>query len=138
MKFTELHIAVVTFHSPSPTPWNLFSPFSSCRMRFSWVTRKDRKREERAGGKKERNKTRENMINREIKGRGRIWERGKEQRCVSDQREKEWRRKRGGKKGRKKKRNMKEKARKIEKCEGSERGEGRGEKMWEREPESVP
>lgn len=34
MKFTELHIAVVTFRPP----WNLFSPFSSCRTRFSWVT----------------------------------------------------------------------------------------------------
>lgn len=38
MKFTELHIAVVTFHLPPPAPWNLFSSFSFCRMRFSWVT----------------------------------------------------------------------------------------------------
>lgn len=33
MKFTELHIAVVTFR-----PLEFIFPFSSCHTRFSWVT----------------------------------------------------------------------------------------------------
>jgi len=64
MKFTELHIAVVTFHP-------LEFIFLLLVLSYAWVTRKERKgekKEKEREDKKERNKTRENTINRETKG----------------------------------------------------------------------
>lgn len=70
MKFTELHIAVVTFH-----PLEFIFPFSCpvvCVFRGSHERREREKRKEKKKkereDEKERNKTRENMIDRENMG----------------------------------------------------------------------
>lgn len=84
MKFTELHIAVVTFH-----PCKIYFPLSRsfCRMHFSRVTRgKVGRREKRGKG----NRMRENMIDGE---NGRIHEEKKKNRkktikgCVGSKKE---------------------------------------------------
>lgn len=64
MKFAELHIAVVTFHPPG-----IYFPLSHPVVRVFRGSHEKTEREKRAGkNEKDRNKTRENMINRETKG----------------------------------------------------------------------
>lgn len=119
MKFTDFHIAVVTFRS-------LKFIFPFLVLSYAFFVRYTKARKER--GKKGRNRTRhKNMMGREINGENtRTREKRKREVCEIKEREREKDKEKSRGNGsryaaRHRKRNMGEKARKIEKYEEGER-----------------